>query len=210
MSPLLEKKNPALEFEKPTAPISGVGVANVSVTMTVHVVFWPTVTVEGPHEWVVDVGCRARAVVLPELPMWFASPPYTVVRAAVPAEDAEKVTEQLDFPTTLSVREHGLPVNEPVRPTWAKPTTPVGVELVPGELSVTVAIQVVIPFTTKGSGEHETMVDVTRLSSTVEFVIVGGKAPLTEGATAAVTLIWPAKPPMLVKVIKTRTVPPGW
>ena len=58
---------------------------------------------------------------------------------AVPIVDAEKVTEQL--PET---RVHGLPTNKPVTPTWLKVIVPAGVEVVPGELSATVAVHVVL------------------------------------------------------------------
>ncbi len=55
---------------------------------------------------------------------------------AVPVAVAVKVTEQL--PDT---RAHVVELNEPAGPVSVKVTVPVGVMIVPGEVSLTVAVQ---------------------------------------------------------------------
>jgi hypothetical protein len=92
------------------------------------------------------------------LPLWVVSLlVYAPLILAVPTVEAEKVTEQL--PET---RVQGLPTNEPVTPTWVKATVPAGVEVVPGELSATVAVQVVLWAVVMLAGVQLTVVVVDR------------------------------------------------
>jgi hypothetical protein len=96
---------------------------------------------------------------------------------AVPIVDAEKVTEQL--PET---RVHGLPTNDPVTPTWLRVTVPAGVEVVPGELSATVAVHVVLWPVVTLEGEQFTAVVVAR-----RFTVTL--------AAALVLVLWVVSPP---------------
>lgn len=75
---------------------------------------------------------------------------------------------------------HGLPVKLPVAPPLSKVTVPEGTEAVPPEVSVTVAVHVVVlPFTTVG---QLTAVEVPR------FCTVRAKA-------VAVEAVWVELPP---------------
>ncbi len=64
------------------------------------------------------------------------SPPYAPVIRAVPVAVAVKVTEQLPE-TNAQVVE----LKEPAGPVSVKVTVPVDVMIVPGEVSLTVAVQ---------------------------------------------------------------------
>jgi len=99
------------------------------------------------------------------------------VIAAVPVVDAVKVTEQL--PET---RAHVLELNEPVTPAWLKVIVPVGVMMVPGEVSVTVAVHVVAWPVVTLEGEHKTAVEVER-RLTITLV------------AALVLVLWVVSPP---------------
>ena len=59
-------------------------------------------------------------------------------------------------------RAHGEPANVPV-PLLVKLTVPVGALVVPGEVSVTVAVQLVAEFTATDDGEQLTAVVVVRV-----------------------------------------------
>ena len=85
---------------------------------------------------------------------------YAPVMFAVPIVEAEKVAEQLP-----EARLHGLPTNEPDTPTWLKVTAPAGVAAVPGELSATVAMHVVVWPVETLEGEQFTVVVVVRRST---------------------------------------------
>ena len=76
---------------------------------------------------------------------------------AVPVAVAVKVTEQL--PDT---RAQVVELNDPAGPVSVKVTVPVGVVTVPGEVSVTVAVQDDAWFTTTGLVQT-TAVEVLRL-----------------------------------------------
>ena len=76
---------------------------------------------------------------------------------AVPVAVAVKVTEQL--PDT---RAQVVELNDPAGPVSVKVTVPVGIVTVPGEVSVTVAVQDDAWFTTTGL-EQTTAVEVLRL-----------------------------------------------
>ena|SRR2546425_687986 len=93
---------------------------------------------------------------------------YALVMFAVPMVEAEKVTEQL--PET---RLHGLPTNEPDTPAWLNVTVPAGVEVVPGELSATVAEHEVLwPVVTLEGEQFTVMVVVRRFTVTLAEALV--------------------------------------
>ena len=62
---------------KETVPVGVVAGVSVSVTLAVHVVGWPTTTEDGLQVTVVVVLSfgGSSTTVLPELPLWPASPP---------------------------------------------------------------------------------------------------------------------------------------
>jgi hypothetical protein len=80
---------------------------------------------------------------------------------AVPEVVAVKLTEHVP-----AARVHGLPTNDPVTPLWVKVTVPVGVIIVKGDVSVTVAVHVVAWFTVTVEGE-QTSVTIATLGLTV-------------------------------------------
>ena len=75
-------------------------------------------------------------LVVPTLPECVESPLYVPVTVTDPAVVEVKVTEHVPLASVP-----GLPVNVPLRA--LKVTVPVGVDEVPGEASVTVAVHVV-------------------------------------------------------------------
>ena len=86
--------------------------------------------------------------------------------AAVPDVDAVKVDVQVAeavVPAKVQV------VKDPVTPVWLKATVPVGVIAVPGDVSVTVTLQVEPWLITTGV-VHETVVVVTRGFTTMLVV----------------------------------------
>src|SRR3979490_2413044 len=83
-------------------------------------------------------------------------PPYVPVAVTVPVAVAVKDTEH-----EPAVRVQLVGVNEPVAPVDVNATVPVGVVAVPGEVSVTVAVQVEAWPTTTGEVQ-ETAVAVAR------------------------------------------------
>ena len=135
-----------VELNEPAGPVSvnvtvPVGVVavpgEVSVTVAVHDEAWP-ITTGLVQTTVVEVARRftvtlAAALVLV---LWVVSPPYAPVIRAVPVAVAVKVTEQL--PDT---RAQVVELNEPAGPVSVNVTVPVGVIMVPGEVSLTVAVQ---------------------------------------------------------------------
>ena len=113
--------------------------ADESVTVTVQVEPWLTTTGVVQETVVVVVRRLTTTLAVPLLPVWFASPAKVAVTAAVPAVEAVKVEVHVAdavVPARVQV------VNEPVTPVWLSDTVPVGVTNVPGEVSVTVTLQV--------------------------------------------------------------------
>jgi len=144
-----------------TVPVGVLGVpaADVSATVAVHVVLWPTTIVDGVQLTVVLVLRKLTVMVAePELAGCAESPLYVPVMVWLPAALGVYVTEQLDdAPVPDSVQLlAGVKAPEPV---FVNITVPVGVV---GELnvSVTVAVHVVDWLTTIVLGEHAIVVTV--------------------------------------------------
>lgn len=113
-------------------------------------------------------------LVVPLLPLWIASPPRYVAFTLTAPNDCG-VNEVVQLPLAVSEQLPEVGVTDP--PAATKFTTPPGVEIVPGEVSVTVAVQVVACPTL--TGWHATAVFVDRLLTTmVPGVIV--ELPLWE------------------------------
>ncbi len=143
---LPETKAHVVELNDPAGPVS------VKVTVPVGVVAVPgeasaTVAVQDDacptttglvQTTVVDVARRLTVTLAATLVLvlWVVSPPYAPVIRAVPVAVAVKVTEQL--PDT---RAQVVELKEPAGPVSVKVTVPVGVMIVPGEVSLTVAVQ---------------------------------------------------------------------
>src|SRR5947208_15623710 len=88
---------------------------------------------------------------------WFATPRYEAVTAAVPEVEAVKVDVHVAdavVPARVQV------VKLPVTPVWLNVTVPVGVIVVPGEVSVTVTVHV-DPWLIDTGGVQETASEVT-------------------------------------------------
>ncbi len=135
-----------VELNEPAGPVSvkvtvPVGVVtvpgDVSVTVAVHDEACPTTT-GLVQVTAVDVARRLTVTLAAALVLTACveSPPYAPVINAVPVAVAVKVTEQL--PDT---RAQVVELNEPAGPVSVNVTVPVGVVTVPGEVSVTVAVQ---------------------------------------------------------------------
>ena len=135
---------------------------DASLTVAVQVVDVPIWTVLGEQLTAVLLArWPAVTVVVPLLPAWTLSPPYEAVMVCVPITVGVKVTEH--WPLALSVQLAAgvkLPCGAP--PLFVKVTVPVGVVAVPGLVSVTVAVQVVGPFTGTELGMQVTPVLVDR------------------------------------------------
>ncbi len=86
---------------------------------------------------------------------------------AVPVAVAVKVTEQL--PDT---RAHVVELNEPAGPVSVNVTVPVGVIMVPGEVSLTVAVQDDAWFTTTGLVQTTAVEVVRTLTVTLAATLV--------------------------------------
>src|SRR5712691_1623025 len=86
------------------------------------------------------------------------------------------VTVQVELVEPV-VSVHGLVVKPPV-PLVANETVPVGADLVPGSVSLTVAVQLLVPFSGTEAGEHVTAVEVDR------FVTARANGP------AVLSLVW--------------------
>lgn len=125
--------------------VEGVPVAEVSVTVTVHLAAWRMATGLS-HARVVEVD-RVATVrpLLALLPLWATSPPYVAVTVEDPALDATSRTLQLAVPAELpGTSLHGEPVKIATTPLCEKLTVPLTarrLEAVEG-CSVTVAVQV--------------------------------------------------------------------
>ena len=92
---------------------------------------------------------------------------------AVPVAVAVNVTEQFAVPTGPATRAHVVELNEPAGPVSVNVTVPVGVVTVPGEVSVTVAVQDEATPTRTGLVQM-TAVDVLRLFTvTLAAALVG-------------------------------------
>jgi len=141
---------------KLTVPVGAVGLAEVSVTVVVHVVGTPRATVVGAHETVVVVVCAAAGemltVVLPVLAACAVSPAKLAVTVRDPVADGVMLTVQVAV----------VPV--PVRVLQAivlTMTAPVGVLLVPVSMSVTVtAHEKRVPTVPDAGQDTDVMVDL--------------------------------------------------
>lgn len=73
-------------LENDTVPVGVVGVVDVSVTVAVQLVAWLIATLEGVHDTVVVVGCRALTASrnVPLLVAWVAVAGYVAVMSAWP------------------------------------------------------------------------------------------------------------------------------
>ena len=149
---------------KVTVPVGVVGDPLVSVTVAVQLVAWLIATVEGEHDTVVVVTCSAPTltVAVPELPECTVLPPYVPVIVAVPAVVPVYVTEHEPLASV-----HDAPI---VPIDAVNVTVPVGVEAVPGEVSVTVAVHVLVPPTVTLAGEHATAVLVVLRLTVIDDV----------------------------------------
>jgi hypothetical protein len=86
---------------------------------------------------------------------------------AVPVAVAVKVTEQLP-----DARAHVVELKDPAGPVSVNVTVPVGVVMVPGEVSVTVAVQDDATPTTTGLVQTTAVEVVRRLTVTLAAVLV--------------------------------------
>jgi hypothetical protein len=80
------------------------------------------------------------------------------------------VAEQVEVLAPAGAKVHGLPPNAPLAPPLENVTVPAGDDLLPASSSLTVAVQVVLWFTTTVPGTQVTVVCVSRL------VTLNGKA----------------------------------
>src|SRR3989449_6631 len=130
-----------------TVPVGVVGVAEVSVTVTVQVEPWPVLT--GLVQLTVVLVVRGLTVtlVVPLLGKWLVSPGYDAVTAAVPEVVAVNVEVHV-ADAVVPARVHV--VNDPVTPVSVSETVPVGVVAPVAEVSVTVTVHVEPWFATTG------------------------------------------------------------
>src|SRR3989441_202817 len=142
-----------------TVPVGVIGVpaAELSDSVAVHVVAWLITTVDGVQLTLTLLVLRLTVTVaVPVLVEWLVSPLYVAETVRVPAgADGVIVTEQVaDDPEPDRVHV----------PPGVNVTVPVGVIAVPaGELSATVAVQVVGWLITTVDGVQLTVVVVDRL-----------------------------------------------
>jgi hypothetical protein len=170
-----------------TFPVGALGVPPpVSVTVAVHDDGVPTAAVSGEQLTLVDVGRGGIAVtdaeaMLRMLPACLESPWYWMKSSFVPTALGVKPTEQLAVPglAWLSVHSSLLRLPEPL--ISSNPTVPVGVLTVPGEVSVTVAVQVVSRPVATGFGEQSPIARAERSS--------------TDSAWLPPLSVWVASPP---------------
>ncbi len=139
--------------------------AAVSVTVAVHVEAWFTKTGEVQETAVLVVRRLTTTELVPLLVACVVSPPYVPVMLAVPAAVAVNVTEHV--PSARVQLAAGVKL--PAGPVSVKLTDPVGVEVVPGEVSATVAEQVE-PWLMKTGLVHDTVVEVARGLTVIEPV----------------------------------------
>jgi hypothetical protein len=85
----------------------------------------------------------------------------------VPVAVAVNVTEQVPV-----ARVQGLPMNEPAGPVSVNVTVPVGVDVVPGEVSATVAVQDEATPTTTGLVQTTVVEVALRLTVTLAAALV--------------------------------------
>ncbi len=139
-------------------------VPSESAAVKVTVTIWPVVAGFGVRVLMVTVGGASTVtLVVATLPAWTESPLYVAVIDTDPAVVEENVTVQLPLTNV-----HGLLVKVPLGA--LKVTVPVGVEDVPGEVSVTVAMQVVDEPVATVVGAQLTVVVVARLLTTMLVV----------------------------------------
>jgi hypothetical protein len=159
--PLLKVPIAGRLWENATVPVGVVGVPEMSVTVAVHVEGLPTAIGLGAHVTDVDVGWPQVTEAEPELIAWFVSPPYEPEIVTVPAKFAfgVKVTEQVP---RVSVQV-AAGVNAPEEAGFCVSViVPVGVTLVPPDVSPTVMTQLVGAFRGGFDGVQTTVVEVDR------------------------------------------------
>lgn len=146
--------------EKPTVPVGEIGVPPLmSATVAVHVDGSPTETELGKQERDVPVNlCSTIRVDVPELPAWFASPPYVPVIVALPSDPTSGVYVTAHEPPE---RVQDVELKEPAPPE-VNPTVPNDSIGVPGLVSVTVAVQTVGCPIGSASGLQRTAAEVER------------------------------------------------
>jgi hypothetical protein len=162
------------------------GPPSAFLTVAVHDDGVPTATVSGEQLRLVDVGRGGIAVtdaeaMLRMLPACLESPWYWMKSSFVPTALGVNPTEQLAVaePAWVSVHSSLSKLPEPL--ISSNPTVPVGALAIPGEVSVTVAVQVVSRPVATGFGEQSTIVLAARSS--------------TDSAWLPLLSVWVASPP---------------
>jgi len=155
-----------------TVPVGVMWPLPLSVTVAVHVTEVPTRSGLGVHVTLVVVSRTTKTEYVDELPVCSVSPGYDALRVMVSIELTDVyVTEHVP----VAPRLHAVDDSEPSLGLKLQETVPVGIVPVPGDVSNTLAVHVVVLEKPIGFGEQLMLNNVDLFVTDSAYVPVLGK-----------------------------------